>query len=712
MIKKIITIFILILMVGCTQPIPGQGNLPNTGGVSDKDVMPSTSLDSQELKTFANVDELKEYLSKVETSSRGNNMMYAKSSLQMESVAMMDTGAAKSMPSAGGSNDFSTTNVQYANVDEADFVKNDGKYIYIIADNKLIIVDAENVEKLSEIEISQSTDWRAPQAKDIFLKDNKVLLFVEKNEPTYNFEQYDIMPRQSYRKKTVAQIYDVTDKKSPKLSKEIEVSGSYFQSRMIDDVVYIVAQENTGDLAYINEPMIRSDVIVKPIIHYFDNSEDNYNFNTIASIDLSNEKIIDSKAFLLGYGNTLMVSENNIYIAYQKQNRWYWGRQNYEKERFYDVILPLLKGDLKTEVDVIANKNIEEKEKWEKISVVLNNFFIKAENDDKLKGQYESMLDNIMDALEEYDTKKELEQRKTIIHKIGIDDGKIEYTAKGEIDGQLLNQFSMDENKDYLRVASTVNIWNRKRIQYNNVYVLDDDMEVVGSLTGIAPDEKIYSTRFLGDKLYMVTFKQIDPFFVIDLSDVTNPEIAGELKIPGYSDYLHPYDENHIIGIGKEADYEGKVGGLKIALFDVSDISNPIEIDKMEIGDKGSDSAALHDHHAFLFSKEKNLLILPVTEITQREKINDWRWSNTVWSGSYVFDITEKGFDIKGKIKHGGQTSDYWRWFDQNTVLRNLYIGEKLYSISTNYIKVNSLDNELEETGSLKLPYSEQLRRY
>src|SRR5690606_11294245 len=131
---------------------------------------------------------------------------------------------------------------------------------------------------------------------------------------------------------------------------------------------------------------------------------------------------------------------------------------------------------------------------------------------------------------------------------IGSEEG-INYLAKGEVPGRLLNQFSMDEDGDRFRVATTFDFYSPYRgpVLYNNVYVLDESMRLVGKLEEIAPDESIYSARFMNDRLYLVTFQRMDPFFVIDLSE-DNPRVLGELKLPGYSNYLHPYDENHVQG--------------------------------------------------------------------------------------------------------------------------------------------------------------------
>jgi uncharacterized secreted protein with C-terminal beta-propeller domain len=200
----------------------------------------------------------------------------------------------------------------------------------------------------------------------------------------------------------------------------------------------------------------------------------------------------------------------------------------------------------------------------------------------------------------------------------------------------------MDEYKGNFRIATTTGGWISKEL--NHLYVLNENLETIGKLEDLAEDEIIYSVRFLGDRAYMVTFKQIDPLFVIDVSNAKNPKVLGYLKITGYSSYLHPYDENTIIGIGMEADERGRTTGMKISVFDVSDVSNPIEKSKYEF-EKGSYSSALYEHKAFLFDKNKEILVLPV-------QINDYKDYKNSWQGVYVFKINLEEISLKGKITH------------------------------------------------------------
>jgi len=241
-------------------------------------------------------------------------------------------------------------------------------------------------------------------------------------------------------------------------------------------------------------------------------------------------------------------------------------------------------------------------------------------------------------------------------------------------------------------------------------------LNITGSLENLAPGETIYSARFMGERGYLVTFKQVDPLFVIDLKDPYGPEVLGYLKVTGYSDYLHPYDETHIIGIGKETTDAGEFAwyqGVKISLFDVTDVSNPREISKVEIGDRGTDSPVLWDHKAFLFDKSRNLLVMPilVAEVDQSEYpegVPSWAYGEPVWQGAYVFDVSlDQGLQLKGRITHiespSDMEQDYYYSYSAFSVERSLYIGDVLYTISDAKIKMNNLEN-LDYINEVQLP--------
>lgn len=266
----------------------------------------------------------------------------------------------------------------------------------------------------------------------------------------------------------------------------------------------------------------------------------------------------------------------------------------------------------------------------------------------------------------------------------------------------------MDEHDDRFRVATTVEYYSqfKGQVRSNAVYVLDEDLKLVGGIDGIAPDESIFSARFMGDRLYLVTFQQIDPFFVIDLSSDT-PKILGELKIPGFSNYLHPYDENYVIGVGRDTKEVGSGRvvqlGVKIALFDVSDVSDPRVADDFVIGDSSTHSEALNNHKAFFFDKKKNILSIPISsDIKSLDGISDAKmiapeWNR--WNGFYIFGLdTGEGINLKGTITHGENDSRYYGMGNSRT----FYIDEVLYTASDSYLKMNFINN-LEEINSIKL---------
>lgn len=702
MVILILAMINIAIFSGCVQ----QGTVPIGG--SNVTIPEST----QELKKFASSYELREYL-KTSTGSAGvfdyavgrGDLARAESKAVAPGAAMPQPVQAVQAPAA----DYSKTNIQVEGVDEADFVKNDGKYIYVLAQDKLVIIDAFPASTANIL----STTMIEGRPKDIFVNGDRLIIFLEDTDTVYSIQEYDYMPRPRETMKTVAMVYDISNRKKPEEIANYSLNGNYFQSRMIGDYVYLIAKDYvyyTGDL--VDMPSIRkgSVKIMAPDVYYFDNPEQNYVFHTIASINIKKTDSINAKTFMMGYSDNLYVSGNNIYITYRKNLPGIYYEEQ-KQEQFYTVILPLLPQDSRDKINEIKNSNLDLHEKWDRISSILEETFNRMT--EKEKQTYQA---DVQKALEEYEMKLAQEREKTVIQKIGIDKGTIEYKTKGEVPGSLLNQFSMDESGDFFRVATTSQFWtSNSNIQYNNVYVMDSDLKITGKLEKIAQDERIYSTRFIGNRLYMVTFKRMDPLFVIDLSDPNKPEVLGQLKIPGFSDYLHPYDENHIIGVGKETaenEWGGvSIKGVKVSLFDVSDVNKPQQIDTYEIGKAGTDSEALQDHKAFLFDKNKELLVIPVREVTGQVQY-DTRYGynmQKVWQGAYVFNITPGGFKLKGKISHFDDFEEpNYYWGSPGAVKRSLFMDDVLYTISARKVLMNNL-SDISEIKSIDLPFSKNL---
>ncbi|MCL6559705.1 MAG: beta-propeller domain-containing protein, partial [Firmicutes bacterium] len=466
-----------------------------------------------------------------------------------------------------------------------------------------------------------------------------------------------------HEQRVKAVVYDVRDKANIKQVRELELTGNYISSRKIGPALYLVANKNiyyypeASDL----KPSYRDtavsggflDIDYSQIRYFPGFMEPNYLIVAGLNLDRSDEKA-DISTYL-GSGQNIYASTNNLYVAVTNCRA-----------------VPVLDGPR------IAPES------------------------------------------------RPVYTDKTKVHRFALKDGRLTYGAGGEVPGTILNQFSMDEHNGFFRIATTKGeAWRTDEYtSKNNLYVMDQKLNVVGKIENIAPGEKIYSTRFVGDRGYMVTFKTVDPFFVIDLKDPRQPKILGALKIPGYSDYLHPYDENHVIGFGKDTieigrkDREGNEAesmafytGMKMAVFDVSDVGNPVEMFKEEIGDRGTDSELLRNHKALLFSKAKNLLAFPVTvREVEGDTLNQSgfpEYGRFTYQGAYVYNIDlVKGFTLKGRITHLSdedyqKAGDYWYDSEKN-VERIIHIGDTLYTLSREYIKANNL-TDLSELNTLRI---------
>ena len=239
-------------------------------------------------------------------------------------------------------------------------------------------------------------------------------------------------------------------------------------------------------------------------------------------------------------------------------------------------------------------------------------------------------------------------------------------------------------------------------------------MKKISSLDGLALGEKIYSTRFMQGKAYMVTFKDIDPLFVIDIKDPGKMKVLGYLKIPGYSNYLHPYKTGYLIGFGRST-HQNKYGnitidGYKISLFDVRDFANPKEVDVLNIGGKGSSSYIDTDHKALMFDNKRDIFAIPVYATKVTKKVYDAKEYDDLigeFDGAFVIKVSEKGFKTKGKVAHytekeiaDNKANQYYDYTKK--ILRCVQIGDNLYTLSQGMLKVNNI-NTLKEIKSLKL---------
>lgn len=692
--------------------------------------------EDNKIRKFASADDLRTFLEENQQiassfgTGRGGGL--AVDSLSLPSVGSSPKMAAQELNAAP--QDYSKTNVQVEGVDEADIVKTDGKFIYAVSGKNLFLIEAtpaENSSILSKIEFKST-----PQ--DLFINGNYLVVYGY-NDQIYNNNWYKSFRRQSPY--TFFKVFDVSDRKNPRQVRDLDFEGSIFASRMIGDYVYLVTNyAQYGAFDAVPYPRILNsesgELATKtvPDIFYFDFPYDSFNFVSVSAINVRNNSTdVKSSAYLLPQAQNIYMSKNNLYLTYTR----YVSEEELRADVMREILFPKLSNKEQQRISDIENAPnyvLSKQEKLQKISGLMQMYLsflpetdvtnLQKQTDEKLKQKYK-------------DLSKELE--KTVIHKIAINGSTLEYKNFGEVTGSVLNQFSMDESeKGDFRIATTKNqTWSfidngTSTKSYNNLYVLNSNMQTVGRLEDLATDERIYSVRFMGGRAYLVTFKQTDPLFVIDVSVPSSPKVLGKLKVPGFSQYLHPYDENTLIGFGKETSQTESGGvvteGLKLSLFDVSDVNNLKEINTVTIGERGANSVALYDHKAFLFSKDKNLLVIPV-EIQGDGGIVQPMVkclgvgcvqpimppvSSRFFRGAYVFEITKEGFKLKGTVDHydgaSGNTNTYDWWgyggYD-TTVKRSLWIGDVLYTLSDKYLKVNKI-SDLTELKNLQLVKEEK----
>ena len=483
-------------------------------------------------------------------------------------------GADSGMNGSSVVSEHSDTNNQVAGVQEADIVKTDGNYIYACNLNAgeieleqgytrpkqnigIFSVQEGRVARVSTIAPTLAQGDCQLYLADILLSGDT--LVVVSASPMYAWYAVDAVYGDygfgGGAALTVMEIYDIADRTAPVLVNTLSQSGRYTQSRLVDGCLYMVSTHNVyTPIMFRPEsfiPKITADgqsTLIPAEAIYCPPGQQSSSYTVITGTKLDAPQAHASSVALLGDVYTLYASQNNLYIA---------GIEGFAP-------------------------------------------------------------DNTATAEDEGSIFSE----KVVIHRFAYDNGIVAYAATGEVRGQLINQFAMDEHEGALRVATTINAYRAiKRpgaedydIQEfldptSGMTILDMDLCPIGSVTGLAPGERIYSVRFDGDIGYMVTFRQVDPLFAIDLSDATAPKVLSALKIPGVSTYMHAYGEGLLFGIGMAGDDQGRIGGLKLAMFDVTDKANVTQ--KASVGLGEGYSAALYNHKAILIDPAKNLIGIP-----------------------------------------------------------------------------------------------------
>ncbi|GAB2697916.1 beta-propeller domain-containing protein [Paenibacillus thermoaerophilus] len=606
-----------------------------------------------------------------------------RSEAKTESAAPSETGT----DTAG----YSKTNVQVDGVDESDWAKTDGRFIYQLSGSRVRIADIADpsAPKLAAT-LDYSSDSFRPQ--ELYADGGRLVVIGQSHEllpadtgagsgadqaqssgsVQPEAKKIAIWPVHPTRTTVKTLVYEIDQAGQPKLVRETELEGNYVSSRKIGGALYLISNKYTH------------------VYHILENAKANSK-----SVAGSEAAIPPEASFEPVYRDSASGGEAGLRTLPLDRIRYF-------------------PESPESNVMMIGALDLDRPEQEMQVSAYLGS------------GQtvYASTK-HLYVAVGHYIPKGEHYRQETKVYKFRLDQGRVLHVGEGSVPGTVLNQFSLDEHDGYLRIATTKgDMWaSGEATSKNNVYVLNEQLKQVGALEDLAPGERIYSVRFMGGRAYMVTFRNVDPLFAIDLRDPAKPAVLGQLKIPGYSDYLHPYDENHLIGFGKETIELPSKGagpdatmafyqGMKIALFDVSDVTQPKEKFKEVIGDRGTHSDLLSDHKALLFSREKGLMAFPVQlmEIKDKSKVEagELAYGEFTYQGAYVYGIDlQEGFKLRGRITHLtnddlAKSGQYGYDYDKS-VRRILYAGHTLYTLSEAMLKANDLDS-LAELGSLTYP--------
>ncbi len=607
---------------------------------------------SANLEFFGDCDALLGYM-QTEASQRvtawglgGGGIYYGDGRVMEDDMAATDDAAGEVPESAPAPNgpvegqDFSGTNVQEVGVDEGDIVETDGNYVYVANSSGVRIVAVDAAEVVAEPELPQGTHQ--------MLLDGDRLVVVTSS--------WGGAPD------TIVSLFDVTEPANPDLLRRSHLEGGVVATRSVDGVARLVITTSFDQrLPFVqpnqfgldeesalerNKEIIADSTVEDWLPRWFD-EDDNGEFGPmtqvlacetvaappdfaglgltwIASIDIDGDGTPVGSAGIVSTGDTVYSSTDNLYVATQNWN-WQW-----------EAPVPLDEG-APTEA-----------------------------------------------------TSPEVDPGPppTLIHQFRLDDGTAAtYVASGQVEGRLLNQFAMSEFNGDLRVATTTDDWGGFGDQSEStVFVLrpdGDELRQISSVGGLGKDEQIYAVRFIEELAYVVTFRQIDPLYVIDLTDPANPVEAGELKIPGYSAYLHPVGEGLLLGVGQDATDEGRTTGTQLSLFDVSDPTDPQRISTLPIG---GFSEVEWDHKAFLYWPADGTIVLPVSPGWGDCGADEDCLAKDIvgpGGGAVVAELDGRELVARGTISHSSPSrSGCW-----NPLQRSIVIGDELATIGLDQLQ-------------------------
>jgi serpin B len=641
--RWIILLGLLFMIMGCL----GEDIVP------ENDVPEEETSDAGQVGTFDSETQLETYLKDQYAKSVYPNT-YTKAGMEGLTPA--------------GDDNYSQTNIQEVGVDESDVVKTDGANFYVSDQKSFHVVDISDPMQVV------ATRTVNGDVESLYLYDQKLIVLYTLARaggepwPDVALPASDGLFGMPYwipvEKRQGVAIFDISDPSNPDNIKTVEFDGHLASSRLISGKLHII-QQFVPDLP--------------PLEYTHDGTQEDLDgkieANKAAMADVPLDQLIP---YYREIGDAPGSPADRPLVSPQN---------------FYS---PLSEDGGGTITTVVSFDLDDPELGFASVGIVANAHIVYASTQ------------ALYIATHKYDTEiLSLDfgadrAKEATIYKFGLSGQAVQYVGRGAVDGWILNQFSLGEYQDVLRVATTTgHVWNST--SRNHVYCLEleeQTLKTIGSIEDLAPGETIYSARFMGERGYLVTYVTIDPLFTLDLSDPSAPEVAGYLKVPGYSDYIHPYGDNHLITLGKDALFveEEKMAwyqGVQLSIFDVTDFANPVLLHKELIGDRGTSSEALYNHKAFTFWSANDLLALPISLYEHPLPPNHpSQQGEKTFEGLYVYRISSNsGFNLLGRIstRNNNAIDKYNRW------TRGIFVDQQVYAVTDNAVRSAQID-QIEES--------------
>lgn len=540
--------------------------------------------------------------------------------------------------------DYSATNVQVTGIDEADFVKTDGSYIYIATGRTVSVVTADGAgsHQVAAIDISGvmgAGEILAGPVVDMFIDGTTLVIFTHGFSPDVDDWSRSSGQWISMQATTVkAVFYDISDPANPTYLSVISQSGAYADSRLSDGILYVVSQYSVSPqdadpgkpVTYV--PSIDTGtgkIVVDPGCIEIMPGASSPTYSLVTAINVA-QRTVTSEQAVLGRSDTVYMSSDNLYLASAQ-----WPMYSYTGDlvRSEPVSIPEFANFQGTSTDIV---------------------------------------------------------------RIGLHDGHLSLDATANLPGTLVNQFALDELDGYLRVATTRQDNNNNDWRsIPGLWVLDSSLDLVGSISDLSTSESVQSVRFDGTIGYVVTFERIDPLFAIDLSDPKNPEVKSVLKIPGFSTYLHPFGDGLLLGVGIDTDETGVQTGLKLSMFDISDPYDVSEVTTTHL-DAG-DTEVSQDHKAAFVDVENGLIGFPaVTWAWQLQKQSqtttdevDYNW--LTWE-YHIYSWDGSAFTRQKDITIFSGDYNTASSLLQDTSTRGIRVGQDFYLVTSSSVEVYNMN--------------------